>query len=174
MVPAIAASCLHPRTGNTAMHLTPARLTKPICPGRQCIFKMRLCEGFMIDHISVAVRDLVIAERFYTAVLTPLGLFKVRDLPDAAIGFGKKYPEFWINKREAMARVADDSGVHICLRAPDVPSVDAFHAAALKAGGASDGDPAVRMHYDEGYYAAFIRDPDGNRIEAVRFLRSRV
>ena len=79
MVPAIAASCLHPRTGNTAMHLTPARLTKPICPGRQCIFKMRLCEGFMIDHISVAVRDLVIAERFYTAVLTPLGLFKVRD-----------------------------------------------------------------------------------------------
>ena len=127
----------------------------------------------MIDHISVAVRDLVIAERFYTAVLAPLGLSKIRDLPDAAIGFGKKYPEFWINKRGAMARVADDSGVHICLRAPGVPSVDAFHAAALKAGGASDGDPAVRMHYDEGYYAAFIRDPDGNRIEAVRFLRSR-
>ena len=64
----------------------------------------------MIDHISVAVRDLVIAERFYTAVLTPLGLSKVRDLPDAAIGFGKKYPKLWINKREAMARVADDSG----------------------------------------------------------------
>ena len=67
--------------------------------------------------------------------------------------------------------MAGDSGVHICLRAPDVPSVDAFRAAALKAGGASDGDPAVRMRYDEGYYAAFIRDPDGNRIEAVRFLR---
>ena len=99
---------------------------------------------------------------------------ELQHCPDAAIGFGKKYPEFWINKREAMVRVADDSGVHICLRAPDVPSVDAFHAAALKAGGASDGDPAVRMHYDEGYYAAFIRDPDGNRIEAVRFLRSRV
>jgi catechol 2,3-dioxygenase-like lactoylglutathione lyase family enzyme len=129
----------------------------------------------MIDHISVAARDLVIAERFYTAVLAPLGLSKVRDLPDAAIGFGKKYPEFWINKREAMARVADDSGgVHICLRAPDVPSVDAFHAAALKAGGASDCNPGVRMHYDEGCYAAFIRDPDGNRMEAVRFLRSRV
>jgi catechol 2,3-dioxygenase-like lactoylglutathione lyase family enzyme len=130
--------------------------------------------GFMIDHISVAVRDLVIAEQFYTAVLAPLGLSKVRDLPDAAIGFGKKYPEFWINKREAMAPVADDSGVHICLRAPDVPSVDAFHAAALKTGGTSDGDPGVRTHYDEGYYAAFIRDPDGNRIEAVRFLRSRI
>jgi catechol 2,3-dioxygenase-like lactoylglutathione lyase family enzyme len=111
-----------------------------------------------------------IAERFYTAVLAPLGLSKVRDLPDAAIGFGKKYPEFWINKREAMGRVAHDGGVHICLRAPDVPAVDAFHAAALKAGGPSDGDPGVRMHYDEAYYAAFIRDPDGNRIEAVRFL----
>ena len=51
----------------------------------------------MIDHISVAVRDLVIAERFYIAVLAPLGLSKVREFPDAAIGFGKKYPEFWIN-----------------------------------------------------------------------------
>jgi hypothetical protein len=77
---------------------------------------------------------LLIAEWFYTAVLAPLGLSKVRDLPDAAIGFGKNYPEFWINKREAMGRVAYDSGVHICLRAPDVPAVNAFHAAALKAG----------------------------------------
>ena len=127
----------------------------------------------MIDHISVAVRDLVIAERFYTAVLAPLGLSKVRDLPDAAIGFGKKYPEFWINKREAMAPVADDSGVHICLRAPDVASVDAFHAAALKEGGASDGEPGPRPHYSNGYYAAFVRDPDGNRIEAVTFVRDK-
>jgi catechol 2,3-dioxygenase-like lactoylglutathione lyase family enzyme len=76
----------------------------------------------MIDHISLAVRDLVIAERFYTAVLAPLGLSKVRDLPDAAIGYGKNYPEFWINKREAMGRVADDSGVHICLRALPSPA----------------------------------------------------
>jgi hypothetical protein len=56
----------------------------------------------MIDHISVAVRDLANGERFYTAVLAPLGLAKIRELPGAAIGFGKKYPEFWINKREAM------------------------------------------------------------------------
>jgi catechol 2,3-dioxygenase-like lactoylglutathione lyase family enzyme len=128
----------------------------------------------MIDHVSIAVRDLANSERFYAAVLAPIGLSKVRELPGAAIGFGKKYPEFWINKREAMQRVAQDSGIHICLRAPDVPSVNAFYAAALKEGGVSDGEPGVRMHYDEGYYAAFIRDPDGNRIEAVRFLRSRV
>jgi catechol 2,3-dioxygenase-like lactoylglutathione lyase family enzyme len=125
----------------------------------------------MIDHISIAVRDLAQGERFYAAVLVPLGLTKLREWPGAAIGFGKKYPEFWINKRETMPRVPEDSGTHICLRAPDTASVDAFHAAALKEGGTSDGDPGLRPHYHEGYYAAFVRDPDGNRIEAVTFLR---
>ena len=125
----------------------------------------------MIDHISIAVRDLKNAEAFYAALLAPLGLTKLREWPDAAIGFGKKYPEFWINKRAAMDRVASDSGVHICLRAPDAAAVDAFHDAALKAGGTSDGAPGLRKEYHGGYYAAFIRDPDGNRIEAVTFLK---
>jgi catechol 2,3-dioxygenase-like lactoylglutathione lyase family enzyme len=125
----------------------------------------------MIDHISVAVRDLEAAARFYEPVLAPLGLTRLREWPDAAIGFGKKYPEFWINRRAAMPRVADDSGVHISLRAPDAAAVDAFHAAALKAGGSSDGAPGLRTQYHAQYYAAFIRDLDGNRIEAVTFLR---
>ncbi|MFY9761614.1 MAG: VOC family protein [Xanthobacteraceae bacterium] len=125
----------------------------------------------MIDHISIAVRDLKNAEAFYAALLAPLGLTKLREWPDAAIGFGKKYPEFWINKRAAMDRLASDGGVHICLRAPDTAAVDAFHNAALKAGGASDGAPGLRAEYHGGYYAAFVRDPDGNRIEAVTFLR---
>jgi catechol 2,3-dioxygenase-like lactoylglutathione lyase family enzyme len=123
----------------------------------------------MIDHISLAVRDLRKGELFYTALLAPLGLTKLREWPDAAIGFGKKYPEFWINRRDAMNPVADDSGVHICLRAPDTAAVDAFHAAALKAGGTTDGPPGLRTEYHDNYYAAFIRDPDGNRIEAVTF-----
>ena len=127
----------------------------------------------MIDHISIAVRDLKNAEAFYAALLAPLGLTKLREWPDAAIGFGKKYPEFWINKRAAMDRLASDSGVHICLRAPDTAAVDAFHNAALKAGGASDGAPGLRAEYHGGYYAAFVRDPDGNRIEAVTFLQNR-
>jgi catechol 2,3-dioxygenase-like lactoylglutathione lyase family enzyme len=127
----------------------------------------------MIDHISIAVRDLAKGERFYAAALATLGFAKLKDWEGAAIGFGKKYPEFWINKREAMGRVPEDSGVHICLRAPDTASVDAFHEAALKAGGASDGPPGPRPHYYEWYYAAFIRDPDGNRIEAVTFLRDK-
>jgi catechol 2,3-dioxygenase-like lactoylglutathione lyase family enzyme len=124
----------------------------------------------MIDHISIAVRDLKKAEAFYAAVLKPLGFAKMREWPDAAIGFGKKHPEFWINRRAGMPRIADDSGVHICLRAPDTASVDAFHSAALQAGGSSDGEPGLRPHYNLRYYAAFVRDLDGNRIEAVTFL----
>jgi|ERR1700691_3711222 catechol 2,3-dioxygenase-like lactoylglutathione lyase family enzyme len=124
----------------------------------------------MIDHISMAVRDLAKAEPFYIALLAPLGMTKLRAWPKAAIGFGKKYPEFWINRRDAMGRVAEDSGVHICLRAQDSAAVDAFHAAALKGGGTSDGAPGLREKYHGNYYAAFIRDPDGNRIEAVTFL----
>ncbi len=125
----------------------------------------------MIDHVSVAVRDLGVAEPFYTALLATLGMAKLRDWPNAAVGFGKKHPEFWINRRSEMNHVAADSGVHICLRAPDTEAVDAFHAAALNAGGTSDGAPGLRPDYHGQYYAAFIRDPDGNRIEAVTFLR---
>jgi catechol 2,3-dioxygenase-like lactoylglutathione lyase family enzyme len=125
----------------------------------------------MIDHVSIAVRDLASAETFYTALLTPLGMRKLREWPNAAIGFGKKYPEFWINRRAAMDCVANDSGVHICLRATDSRAVEDFHAAALKSGGTSDGAPGLRAGYHDSYYAAFIRDPDGNRIEAVTFLR---
>jgi len=125
----------------------------------------------MIDHVSIAVRDLKSAEAFYTALLASLGMTKLREWPDAAIGYGKKYPEFWINQRVAMDAVAADSGVHICLRAPDSASVDAFHAAALAFGGASDGTPGLRKKYHDNYYAAFIRDPDGNRLEAVTFVK---
>jgi catechol 2,3-dioxygenase-like lactoylglutathione lyase family enzyme len=127
----------------------------------------------MIDHISIAVRDLEAAERFYTALLAPLGMSKLREWPDAAVGFGKTHPEFWLNRRAEMARVPDDSGVHICLRVREAAAVDAFHAAAIAAGGTSDGAPGIRAHYHESYYAAFIRDPDGNRIEAVTFVQNK-
>jgi len=125
----------------------------------------------MIDHVSIAVRDIGKAQPSSSRGLGPLALAKLREWPDAAVGFGKKHPEFWLNQRSAMEEVAEDSGVHICLRAPDTAAVDAFHAAALKAGGTSDGAPGLRPEYYATYYAAFIRDPDGNRIEAVTFVR---
>ena len=65
---------------------------------------------------------------------------------------------------------AANNGVHVCLRAATAAAVDGFHAAAVAAGGTSDGEPGLRPHHGDGYYAAFIRDPDGNRIEAVTFL----
>ena len=122
----------------------------------------------MIDHISVAVRDLERAARFYEATLATLGLSRLVTRP-ATIGFGKTYPEFWINLRAAMAAVEEGSGVHICLRAKSTGEVDAFHAAALNTGGRSDGAPGLRPHDRVRYYAAFVRDLDGNRIEAVTF-----
>jgi catechol 2,3-dioxygenase-like lactoylglutathione lyase family enzyme len=124
----------------------------------------------MIDHISIAVCDLPRATAFYGAVLGPLGYAKLRSEPKT-VGYGKRYPEFWLNVRSDMAPVAHDSGVHICLRARDRAAVEAFHAAALTAGGSSDGAPGARLEYSAGYYAAFIRDPDGNRIEAVTFIQ---
>lgn len=126
----------------------------------------------MIDHVSVGVRDLAKAVAFYDAVLPALGYVKLEDR-EATKGWGKpgKHAEFWINLRPAMAAVSPDSGTHICLRARDTKAVDAFHAAALKAGGSSDGAPGPRPHFGEGYYAAFIVDLDGNRIEAVTFVK---
>jgi catechol 2,3-dioxygenase-like lactoylglutathione lyase family enzyme len=122
----------------------------------------------MIDHISVGVSNLERSARFYEAALAPLGLSRLVTRP-ATIGFGKSYPEFWINFRGGMAPVAPESGIHICLRAKSTADVDAFHAAALAAGGRSDGPPGLRPHDRVRYYAAFVIDPDGNRIEAVTF-----
>ncbi|TFV76544.1 VOC family protein [Bradyrhizobium frederickii] len=122
----------------------------------------------MIDHISVGVSDLERAARFYEATLAALGLARLVARP-RTVGFGKAYPEFWINLRENMAPVARESGAHICLRAKTTDEVDAFHAAALAAGGTSDGAPGIRPHDRVRYYAAFVVDPDGNRIEAVTF-----
>jgi catechol 2,3-dioxygenase-like lactoylglutathione lyase family enzyme len=124
----------------------------------------------MIDHVSVAVRDLEQAARFYDAVLGAIGYERIEVRPHT-VGFGKKYPEFWINLRAAMTPVAPESGAHVGLRVRSTELVDAFHAAALAAGGTSDGAPGLRPQHGEGYYAAFIRDPDGNRIEAVTFLQ---
>jgi catechol 2,3-dioxygenase-like lactoylglutathione lyase family enzyme len=116
----------------------------------------------MIDHVSVRVSELERAARFYEATLAPLGLSRLMTRP-ATVGFGKNYPEFWINLRAGMAPVEPESGVHICLRAKSAGEVDAFHAAALKAGGRSDGAPGLRPHDRVRYYAAFVIDPEALR-----------
>ena len=126
----------------------------------------------MIDHISVGVRSLETGAAFYEPVLAALGLKRLVTRPHT-VGFGKDYPEFWINLRAHMAPVAFDSGTHICMRARSTEAVAAFHKAALAHGGIDDGAPGPRPHDNKSfvYYAAFVRDPDGNRVEAVTFLK---
>ena len=122
----------------------------------------------MIDHISMGVSDLARSAAFYAAVLEPLGLTQLV-ATETRIGFGKRYPEVWLNLRSGMPRVAEDSGVHVCLRARTREAVDGFHAAALANGGSDDGAPRDRQATMTVYYAGFVHDPDGNRLEAASF-----
>ena len=124
----------------------------------------------MIDHVSIAVSDLTRSAAFYDAVLAPLGFTRLAER-EHTIGFGKTYPEFWLNLRSDMEVVPEGTGIHICLRASSRHAVDAFHAAALTQGGRDDGPPGDRQAQMTTYYGAFIRDADGNEIEAVTFPR---
>ncbi|MGD9802662.1 MAG: VOC family protein [Hyphomicrobiaceae bacterium] len=122
----------------------------------------------MIDHVSVGVSDLARSAAFYEAVLGAIGMTcLVRR--SATIGFGKRYPEVWLNHRSGMIAVSEASGVHVCLRARSEDAVRAFHAAALANGGTDDGVPGPRKAEMTAYFAAFVRDPDGNRLEAATF-----
>ena len=122
----------------------------------------------MIDHVSIGVSDLARSAAFYTAVLEPLGLAQLV-ATETRIGFGKRYPELWLNLRSGMPRVAENTGAHVCLRARTKEAVDRFHAAALANGGRNDGAPRDRQATMTAYYAGFVRDPDGNRLEAASF-----
>ncbi len=118
----------------------------------------------MIDHVSIGVAELERAYAFYDAVLPSLGYRRVRTRPDHA-GYGKPdQPVFWINRSEGPP--GDTSGSHLAFAAPDRAAVETFHRAALAAGGRDNGAPGLRAYHDN-YYAAFVIDPDGHRIEAV-------
>lgn len=119
----------------------------------------------MINHVSIGTADLARAGAFYDGVLRTLGYARVFD-EEFAIAYGVKWPVFWINYPENRQPASVGNGVHIALIAPSRDAVDAFHAAALKAGGSDAGPPGIRT-YAEHYYAAYVRDPDGNKIEAV-------
>jgi catechol 2,3-dioxygenase-like lactoylglutathione lyase family enzyme len=125
----------------------------------------------MIDHVSLAVADLARSTAFYEQVLAPLGLTKLVAREDASTGFGKRYPEFWLNARPGLAPGPETTGTHVCLRAPSEDAVRRFHATALVLGGTDAGTPGPRQAAFTTYFGAFILDPDGNKIEAVNFPR---
>lgn len=119
----------------------------------------------MIDHLSIGVRDIAKAKVFYDAALKPLGYQCLSNGPDS-LGYGAKSAALWILKAERPVKPDVKSGLHLCLTAPNRKSVDAFHKAAIDAGGKDNGAPGVRADYSPGYYAAFVIDPDGYRLEA--------
>ena len=123
----------------------------------------------MLDHVSLGVTDLERSRRFYDAALRPLGLVRLLDFEGRGSDYGSvPHPygvEFTITAESGA--VGPARGAHLCFRAPDRTAVRAFHAAALAAGGTDDGAAALRPKYHAGYYAAFVLDPDGHRVEAV-------
>ncbi|MCA0250438.1 MAG: VOC family protein [Proteobacteria bacterium] len=125
----------------------------------------------MFDHLSITTTDLDRAQSFYDAVLAPLGVPRV-NRRERSVGYGERsgadggpcYLSVYLSDRETGV-VADNR--HWCFRAPSRAAVRAFHRAALAQGGTDDGPPGLREIYSPDYYAAFVRDPDGNRLEAV-------
>lgn len=120
----------------------------------------------MFDHLSIGVKTLGRSGAFYDAVLRPLGFRRLYE-GEAGLGYGADNPRFWIEQVAKPVPPDPQSGLHICFRAPSRAAVDAFHAAALAAGGGDNGAPGLRPQYTPTYYAGFIFDPDGYRIEAV-------
>jgi catechol 2,3-dioxygenase-like lactoylglutathione lyase family enzyme len=119
----------------------------------------------MLDHVSIGVRDLARTKRFYDASLKPLG-YNCLSQDAGSLGYGEDAVAFWISVTDSPVPADVKSGLHFCFAAPTRRSVDAFHAEALAAGGRDNGKPGVRKDYGANYYAAFVVDPDGYRLEA--------
>ena len=119
----------------------------------------------MFNHISIGVRDIAKTKRFYDAVLQPLGYTCLSAGADS-LGYGREAVALWIGAADRPVPADGKSGLHFCFDAPTRGSVDAFHAAALRAGGSDNGKPGLRGDYGPTYYAAFAVDPDGYRVEA--------
>ena len=124
----------------------------------------------MIDHVGFPVSDYARSKEFYTRALAPLGYALIMEFGGdktesgaAAAGFGRDgKPDFWIGGEGGLKGV-----LHVAMAVDDRAAVDAFHRAALEAGGSDNGAPGVRAHYHPNYYGAFVLDPDGHNIEAV-------
>ena len=117
----------------------------------------------MIDHFSINCSDLAVSAAFYDKVLGTLGHTRIMDY-GVAIGYGTDMPVFWIGTFEDMG---PNRETHIAFAAPDAEHVRAFHAAATEMGAESLHEPRMWPEYHDHYYGGFVRDPDGNNVEAV-------
>lgn len=126
-----------------------------------------------LDHISIGVTDMKRARAFYDAVLAPLGITPIWPIEYqgqlVTTGYGETQEKafFWIGLPINRQAATSGNGVHIAFLAPNRAAVDAFYVAAMDQGAIDDGGPGPRHEYHPNYYAAFVRDRDGNKIEAV-------
>ncbi|MES1201586.1 MAG: VOC family protein [Pseudomonadota bacterium] len=126
-----------------------------------------------IDHVSIGVSNMQRSKAFYDAILEPLGIRAVMPVEIGGrlvgVGYGADdKPTFWVQYPINGQAATYGNGVHIAFAASSRAAVDAFYLAALEHGGIEDGRPGLRTEYNPDYYGAFVRDPDGNKIEAVR------
>ncbi len=120
----------------------------------------------MFDHVSLGVRDIARSRRFYDSALKPLGLAAL-SVGDDSLGYGKETVALWLAVSASPVPADPRSGLHFCFKAPSRASVGEFHRAALAAGGRDNGAPGLRVDYGPSYYAAYVVDPDGYRLEAL-------
>jgi catechol 2,3-dioxygenase-like lactoylglutathione lyase family enzyme len=120
----------------------------------------------MFDHISLGVRDVARSRRFYDAALAPLGLSAL-SVGDDSLGYGKDAVALWLSASASPVAADPRSGLHFCFKAPSRAAVGEFHRAGLAAGGRDNGAPGLRADYGPTYYAAYVVDPDGYRLEAL-------
>lgn len=125
----------------------------------------------MFDHVSLGVADIGRSRAFYDAALKPLGYTRLSD-GETSLGYGAKSVALWLGKTAQPVAADPQSGLHFCFQASSRAAVDAFHKAALAAGGRDNGQPGLRTEYSPDYYAAFTIDPDGYRLEAYTSARS--
>lgn len=119
----------------------------------------------ILHHVSVGVSDVAAAVAFYDAVLAPLSIQRTHYVENMTAAYGKQF-EFWIG-RPCEGKASSGNGTHICFSAPDRDAVNTFYRTAIDQGGTCAGQPGLRPEHGDTYYAAFIQDPDGNKIEAV-------
>lgn len=119
----------------------------------------------MLDHVSIGVKSVASARKFYDAALKPLG-YECLSSGDDYAGYGATAIQLWLSETAHPVKADMKSGLHFCFKAPTREAVDLFYKAALKTGGSDNGKPGIRPDYTQPYYAAFVVDPDGYRLEA--------
>ena len=122
----------------------------------------------MIHHVSLGITDVARARAFYDPLMSLIG-FRLLKLSDKALHYGASDIVFSLETPFDGQPASPGNGVHIAFQAPDRETVRRFHERAPQYGGADEGRPGIRAHYNANYYGAFVRDPDGNKIEAVTY-----